>query len=120
MAEDVLVPIVLFGSLVAIVWLISAFNQRKRQTIHETIRLAIERGQELSPKMIRDMSMINNPRISDLRRGVVLIALSAAFILVALINSREMHELLSISVFPGLIGLAFIALWRFGYDNSID
>lgn len=120
MTEDVIVPIAIFGSLVAIVWLLGVMAQRKRLVVHETIRLAMEKGQELTPQMIRDMALITNPRIADLRRGIVLIALALAFLLIGIINPSETKELFSIAVFPGLVGLAFIVLWKFGYDSAVD
>lgn len=123
MNDDVIVPIAAFGFVLAIIWLIGLFGQRKRQAIHETIRLAMEKGQELSPQMIKDMSLITNPRVSDLRRGIVLMSLAIAFCLIGFINltvhdGNAAVEIFSIAVFPGMIGLAYVALWRFGYDSA--
>ena len=73
--------------------------------------------------MIKDMSLITNPRVSDMRRGIVLMSIAVAFCLIGLINlavhdGRSTVEIFSVAVFPGMIGLAYIALWRFGYDNA--
>ena len=123
MGEEIIIPIAAFGFILAIIWLIGLFGQRKRQAIHETIRLAMEKGQELSPQMIKDMSLITNPRVSDLRRGIVLMSIAVAFCLIGFINlavhdGRAAVEIFSVAVFPGMIGLAYIALSRFGYDNA--
>ena len=50
--DDVLVPIVIFGAIVAIIWLFSHYNFKKRLTAHETLRLAVEKGQEVSPELV--------------------------------------------------------------------
>ncbi|MEC7291376.1 MAG: hypothetical protein VXW22_14925, partial [Pseudomonadota bacterium] len=44
--EDVFIPITLFGAIVAIIWLYSHYNFKKRLTAHESLRLAIEKGQK--------------------------------------------------------------------------
>ena len=123
MGEEIIIPIAAFGFVLTIIWLIGLFGQRKRQAIHETIRLAMEKGQELSPQMIKDMSLITNPRVSDLRRGIVLMSIAVAFCLIGFINlavhdGRATVEIFSVAVFPGMIGRAYIALWRFGYDDA--
>ena len=123
MQEEILIPIAAFGFVALIIWMVGSFGQRKRLVVHETIRLAMEKGQELSPQMIKDMSLITNPRTSDLRRGVVLVSLAMAFALIGFINivlhdGTSAEEMFSIAVFPGMIGLAFLGLWRFGYPDA--
>lgn len=125
MSEDIIVPLGFFSVVVLIVWFVSYFNFHKRRTIHETIRAAIDKGQEVSPETIQNMSMTTDPRRGDLRKGVVLVAIALAICLMGLINmgnhGLENAEIfLSIAVFPGIIGIAFLALWRFGYDGQTD
>ena len=79
MTEDIVVPAILFGSIVGIVWLVSYFNSRKRNTIHETLRHAIDKGQVLSDDMMVRLSLANDPVRADLRRGVLFIAAGLAF-----------------------------------------
>ena len=45
--EEIFVPIFIFATIVAIVWLFSHYNYKKRLTAHETLRLAVEKGQEV-------------------------------------------------------------------------
>ena len=79
MGVEVIVPTVFFGSIVGIVWLVSFFNGRKRLTIHETLRHAIDKGQTLSPELLQNMSLVTDPVRADLRRGVLFLAFGAAF-----------------------------------------
>lgn len=41
--DEILVPIFLFFAIIAIVWLYSHYNFKKRSTAHETLRLAVEK-----------------------------------------------------------------------------
>ena len=118
--EEVFVPISIFAATVAIVWLYSHYNYKKRLTAHETLRLAVEKGQEVSPELVERMSFINDPVKSDLRRGILLIAFGVAFIcLGAMIPHDEpdaFRGMLGISAFPIILGVAYLGLWRFSHD----
>ncbi len=119
MAET-LIPIFLFASFVAIVWLFSHYNYKKRNTAHETLRLAVEKGQEISPELVERMSYLNDPVKSDLRRGTLLIAFGIAFMILGAIMPHDepeaMRGILGISSFPVVLGIAYLGLWRFSHD----
>ncbi len=118
--EEILIPITLFGALVATMWLFSHYNYKKRLTAHETLRLAVEKGQEVSPELVERMSYLNDPVKSDLRRGILLIAFGVAFIcLGGLIPHDEpdaFRGMLGVSSFPIILGIAYLGLWRFSHD----
>lgn len=118
MGEEIVVPAIIFGSIVGIVWLVSYFNSRKRLTIHETLRHAIDKGQELSPDLLEKMSLVTDPVRADLRRGVLFLAFGAAFaVLAAIIGAEEaeaLNPMLGVATFPMFLGIAYIGLWAFG------
>jgi hypothetical protein len=120
--EDVMVPIVLFLTPAVIVLIVSFFNARKRLTIHETLRNAIDKGQELSPDLLDKMSMVTDPVRADLRRGVLFLAFGAAFaVLGALLgmeDSEFVRPMIGVATFPIFIGIAYIGLWAFGRGKS--
>ncbi len=122
MGEEVIVPIVLFLTPAVIVLIVSYFNARKRLTIHETLRHAIDKGQVLSPELMDRMSMVTDPVRADLRRGVLFLAFGAAFgVLSALIGHQEAEALtpmLGVATFPIFLGIAYIGLWAFGRGKS--
>jgi len=117
----IVVPIAAFLFVLGIIGIIAYSGHRKRTVAHETLRLLIEKGEPLSSEMINDMSMLTDPRRNDLRRGVILLSLALAFCLIGMIHvGNGDGEAFVIAVFPGTIGLAFLALWKFGYDSKAD
>ncbi|MFN4226269.1 MAG: DUF6249 domain-containing protein [Hyphomonas sp.] len=122
MGPDVVVPTVFFATIIGSIWLVSFFNARKRLTIHETLRHAIEKGQTLSPELLERMSMVTDPVRADLRRGVLFLAFGAAFaVLGAMIGVDQANALMpmiGVAAFPVFLGIAYIGLWAFGRGKS--
>jgi hypothetical protein len=122
MGVEIAVPIAFFGSIIASIWLVSYFNSRKRLTIHETLRHAIDKGQTLSPELLQNMSLVTDPVRADLRRGVLFLAFGAAFgVLAAIVGTEEataLNPMLGIATFPIFLGIAYIGLWAFGRGKS--
>jgi hypothetical protein len=118
--EEIIVPISIFAAIVAVIWLFSHYNYKKRLTAHETLRLAVEKGQEVSPELVERMSYLNDPAKSDLRRGILLIAFGVAFVcLGGMIPHDEpdaFRGMLGVSSFPIILGAAYLGLWRFSHD----
>lgn len=120
--EDTLVPISLFAAIVGSIWLFSHFNFKKRLTAHETVRHAIDKGQQVSAELIEKMSLLVDPVRADLRRGVLFIAFGLAFLILASLVGSEDPEavkpMLGIASFPIILGLAYLSLWKFGHGNE--
>ncbi|MEP1599648.1 MAG: hypothetical protein ABJM18_14950, partial [Hyphomonas sp.] len=79
MSEDIVVPVVFFGALAGIVWLVSHYNYKKRLTLHETVRHAVDKGQDLTGETMEKLALITDPIRADLRRGVLFLAVGVAF-----------------------------------------
>lgn len=122
MGPEIVVPTVFFGCIIGVVWLVSFFNGRKRLTIHETLRHAIDKGQTLSPELLQNMSLVTDPVRADLRRGVLFLAFGAAFAVLGAVIGFEESEaitpMLGIAAFPIFLGIAYIGLWAFGRGKS--
>jgi hypothetical protein len=115
MTEE-LIPVVMFISmaLTFMVWFYLKF--RAKVESQQTIRLALEKGTELSPEFIRQIGEPEPPKDRDLRRGMIWIALGIGMCILALgVNEADATgPLLGSASFPILIGLAYIIMWRYG------
>lgn len=129
---DALVPIFFFAMIAAIVvgplFIRSYYAERERRQMHETLRIAYEKGQPVPPELITALqSQIATPKMttpeSDLRRAVILIATGLAFCGVGygfwygLMSTSTVGAYVTGGViagfgaFPGLIGLGHLFLW---------
>lgn len=127
MDVEVLAPISSFIMIVLIVWLVQHFAYRKRADAMTTLRLAIEKGQPLTPEALDAMARISSP-IADLRRGIVFVAIAAGFASFATImgtgvswgdgRTEVMRALYGVATFPLFIGLAFLGLHFFANESK--
>lgn len=109
-----LIPMVLFMVLGVIAWGFFHFRHRGRTELQSTIRLALEKGQELSPELIDRISEPKPGKMRDLKRGLIWIAIAIGFVgLGFTIPDDEARPImLGISVFPVAVGLAYILIWK--------
>ena len=117
-----------FTVIAAIILVPQWFKSRERLRMHETLRIAYEKGQPVPPELITALQTtpaeqpMNTPE-RDLRRAVVLIAVGLGFVA---LGYGLWYGLMSVSdiaayitggcvagagAIPGLIGVAYLILW---------
>lgn len=114
MSED-LIPMILFITIGAVIALFIYLKYRARQDIQTTVRVAIERGESLSPELIETLAMNLSSPHADLRKGVISLALGAAGMAFAFLLGEEdaTGPIMAISAFPIVVGIAYLGLWLF-------
>jgi hypothetical protein len=121
MDVEILVPIAFFAMIAAIVLVPGWLRSREKERLHETLRLAYEKGQPVPPEMIEALQT-DKARPApdrDLRRGVIMLAVAAALVVVGLMFGLTEHgadghmvwPFIGIAAFPGFIGLGYIGFW---------
>ena len=122
MNEEILIPLAFFAMIAAIVLVPGWVRSREKERLHETLRLAYEKGQPVPPEMIEALQA-SRPRPPlpdrDLRRGVILLCIAAALVVMGMVFGQMEHgadghmlwPALGIAAFPGFIGLGYIAFW---------
>ena len=112
----VLVPIVMFIAIAAVLCVYYYLRYRTTQAVQETVRTAIEQGQELTPEILERLGQAPKPQKSDLRRGVILMGVGLGLAAFGLLVGEEeaMQPLMAIGSVPLLIGIAYLGLWKFG------
>ena len=116
--RDEWIPIVLFIVLGFTVLGYFYWNYRNRVTIMKTVEKAMDQGKELTPELLMQLGAAGNPRIRDMRRGVVFLALGVAGFLCSLFFTDEevINGIRAGTVFPLMLGLGFLLVWKLNKD----
>ena len=128
-----LIPIFGIFMIIAVVigpiWISSYFRARDREQLHETLRVAYEKGQPVPPELIESLQKnvpasgsLSTPE-RDLRRAVVLLCVGVglAGLGFGLYEGIRPYDdsgawatawsVAGAGAIPGLIGLAYLILW---------
>jgi len=111
-----LVPIVLFLAIAVTYCVKYYFAYRGRQDAQKTVRVALERGDPLSPELLDRLVQAPVPKRTDVRRGVIGICLGIGLGAFGFIVGEEdaIRPMLAVGLVPLLLGLAYLLLWRLG------
>ena len=120
--------LIFFVFLGAVILVPGYLKSRDRARLHETVRMAYDKGQPVPPELIQALQSGNlatkdvNRSDKDLRAAVVLIGLSLglvamSFALGQLEGSEARYGLLAAAAIPGFIGLGFLVLWYVNRDK---
>jgi hypothetical protein len=120
--EDTLVPIALFGSIALIFWLFVYFAHRGRHDKQQTIRLALEKGAELTPELMKSISEPEPPKNKDLRNGLIWLSLGIGLALCGVAvpdpSGNALRGCLAGAAFPFSVGVAYLVMWRYGVQTE--
>ncbi len=109
------IPIVMFVSLAAVLIVVFWLRFRAREAMQQTIRLALDKGHELTPDIIDRLGHPKRPQNKDLRLGIIWLAVAIGLGAFGLILGEEdaVRPLLGTAGFPAVIGIAYLILHRF-------
>jgi hypothetical protein len=117
MVEE-LIPIALFGSIALIFFIVLYFKHRNRAEMQQTVRLALEKGTELTPEIINRLGDPEPSRNKDLRAGLIWMALAVGLALCGFAvpdpSGHALKGCLAGAAFPFAIGIAYLIMWRYG------
>ncbi|MEL7450643.1 MAG: DUF6249 domain-containing protein [Pseudomonadota bacterium] len=114
--EDFWIPIVLFLSIAVVSGLVVYFRFRMRREFQQTIRIAFDKGQELTPDLLQNLGGEPKPGNGDLRKGFIYVAIGVGLGVFGIILGEKdaVRPMLATGSLPLLVGFAYLALWRFG------
>jgi len=122
-----------FGTITAIFFGPAFLKFRERRETQETVRRAIDKGQDLPPEVLdaltRDVNKNLPSRTRDIRRGIIWLAVGIGIAAFSMINNMgwsggdDWHGnvgtgLLGFAAIPATIGLAFIILSFFNPNKD--
>jgi hypothetical protein len=116
------IPIVMFIVVAIIFWLVSYFRFRSKAEMQQTIRLALEKGTELSPELIDRLGEPEPGKNRDLRRGLIWMALAIGLALCGVAvpdpSGHALRGCLAGAAFPLAIGIAYLLMWRYASNQE--
>lgn len=117
---EIWVPVTALVSTTIVIASIFWFRYRTRCEMQNTIRAAIDKGQQLNPELIE--SLFQPKKVSkdkDLRFGLVWLAVALGISLFGLaIGAAEAEEevfliMSGIAALPFMVGVAYLTMWKF-------
>jgi len=112
-----LVPIVMFISIAVVFIAAFWFRQRGRDAMQQTIRLALDKGHELTPEIIDRLGHPKASKFKDLRLGVIWLSLAIGLVLCGVAvpdpSGEALRGCMAGAAFPFAIGVAYLLLYRF-------
>ncbi len=119
----VFVPLGLFILVGVVAWAFFMYRHRQRAELQQTIRTALEKGQELSPELI-DRMLAPKPAAEggDLRRGLIFIGIAIGFAVFgyAVPDDEATSVLIGIAALPFFLGIAYLLIHRANTGNKQD
>lgn len=107
--------VLIFATIPLTVWAVSAYRHKTHKAALDVMNKMVEKGDGLSPELIRALGIRPRRKNSDLRIGLILIAIAIATILFGgAIPEKEAQQIMGgIAMFPFLVGLVYTGLWIF-------
>ena len=111
--EGPIAIIAVFGTIPLIVFLILFFRNKARAKNVELVKAMLDKDKEISPEMIKAVGFSAKRSHSDLRTGMILVAIGiATFIFGSMIPEDEADNMMGgLAMFPLFIGTAYLAFW---------
>jgi hypothetical protein len=105
----------MFLSMAVVIALFFMFRYRARRDLQDTLRTAIDKGQELTPEIIERLGTPPSAPDRDLRRALISLAIAAGFALFAVVLNEDeaVRPMLAVSCFPLATGVAYLLMYRF-------
>ncbi|SMF82757.1 DUF6249 domain-containing protein [Pseudobacteriovorax antillogorgiicola] len=112
--QDVMIPMVVFFSIVAIVFISLFIPYRRTRDLQETLRAMVKENREIPESLLLSLHQQKLPTAqADLRKGILLSAVGlGASIIVFMVNPNASNDGSWTGGFlPLFIGLGYLILW---------
>ena len=111
-----------FITIIVVIAVVSTNGRRKAEDRQKTLRMAIERSDNLSPEVMDALqSMQKKPKtpMNDVRAGLILMAIAGGLMLWRFLDHGEVGGgLAGIAAVPGMIGVALLILGVIGLNRK--
>lgn len=110
MGSEIFIPLTMFLTIAVIAVAAFHFNYKKRMVVYDAIKTAIDKTGSIDPALVEAIIRDNIGPYADLRKGIILIAIAAAFITLGycIPDDEAMRPMLGVASFPGLVGVSYV------------
>ena len=107
---EIIVPLALFLLIFACVVMPIRYSYRAKRDMHETVRQAMEKGQDVSPALIEALKESKSPGRFDRRVGILGVFIGAAIIIRGLVVFET--DMITGGIITLFIGIGFLVNYR--------
>ena len=111
------VPIVMFIGVTIVLCVFFWLRYRGKEGVQQTVRAALEKGQELTPDLVDRLGYPKAPKDKDLRLAIIWLALATALFLCAFAipdpSGHALRGTITGAVFPLCIGIGYLIMWKY-------
>lgn len=117
---EVLIPIITVLATAAVIITFLYLSHKGKTQIQETIRRSLDKGDALTPELLKSLGTSHSPSVKDLRRGVILSAVGVACFFAGLVanDTDAFTGFTIIGMFPLLVGIGFLLVWKLNRYND--
>ena len=114
-----MIPIVSVLGVVFILAYVAKVRHNTRTEMQQTIRTALEKGQELSPEVIEQLSGPKKGKAHNLKVALIWIAVALGFAALGLVvpDDEANRVMVGVAATPFFVGLAYLVIWRFASED---
>jgi hypothetical protein len=120
--KQIIVPGMVFGSFVLMVFFIAYYSYRKRRELMLLVHESIKSGHPLPASFLESLEYKKKPTAdSDLRKSMILIALGlSSIVIIFFVADANDKPMAALGILPFLVGLAYLFLWKNAQPSSAN
>ena len=94
------------------------FNHKNRDALMATVQKSMDTGSDLTPDLLAKLGAAINPKVRDMRRGIVLLSIGIACLLCSMFftDAEIVSGVRAGAMFPLMMGLGFLSVWKLNKD----
>ncbi len=116
------IPIVMFTGMTIVLSLLVWFRFRIKREMQETMRTAIEQGQQLSAEIVDRLGQPKPPPDRDFRLSLIWLAIAISLTVFGFVIPDDSGDargvFFGIAAFPLCLGIAYFIMWRVTGQNQ--
>lgn len=119
---DILVPITFLIVFFGVITMALKHRERRRRELHQTLRSAMQSGNEVQHHVLERLALSVDPRRSDLRMAIIFAVMAMIVVILSQLLPFQdpvgRRALLSVAIIPGALALTYFAFWGFWYRKA--